>query len=101
MSKRLQISIDDHVAEVVLDRAEKHNALDMQMFDDLAAAGTRLAAESSVRAVILAGAGENFCAGIDLGIFSDPGDAIDPTSMAPQKDSHANRFQRALDNLDG
>jgi enoyl-CoA hydratase/carnithine racemase len=95
MSERLQISIENHVAEVLLDRPEKHNALDMRMFDDLAKAGARLAAEPSVRAVILTGAGDNFCAGIDLGIFSEPGDAIEPASMAPQKDSHANRFQRA------
>jgi enoyl-CoA hydratase/carnithine racemase len=95
MSARLQITIKDHVAEVLLDRPEKHNALDMQMFDDLAAAGGRLAADRSVRAVVLSGAGENFCAGIDLSIFSDPGDAISPASMAPQKDSLANRFQRA------
>ena len=45
--------------------------------------------------MVLAGAGDNFCAGIDLSIFSDPGDAIDPASMAPQSGSHANRFQRA------
>jgi enoyl-CoA hydratase/carnithine racemase len=95
MSARLQITIKDHVAEVLLDRPEKHNALDMQMFDDLAAAGGRLAADRSVRAVVLSGAGENFCAGIDLSIFSDPGVAISPASMAPQKDSLANRFQRA------
>jgi enoyl-CoA hydratase/carnithine racemase len=95
MSTRLQISVEDHVAEVLLNRPEKHNALDMRMFDELAAAAARLAAETSVRAVILTGAGDNFCAGIDLGIFSDPGDAIDPASMAPGKDSHANRFQRA------
>jgi enoyl-CoA hydratase/carnithine racemase len=95
MSTRLQISIENHVAEVRLNRPEKHNALDMEMFDELAAAGERLSAERSVRAVVLTGAGDNFCAGIDLSIFSEPGDAIDPASMAPQGDSHANRFQRA------
>ena len=95
MSTRLQTSIEDHVAEVRLNRPEKHNALDMGMFDELAAAGERLSAEHSVRAVVLTGAGDNFCAGIDLSIFSEPGDAIDPASMAPQGDSHANRFQRA------
>ena len=95
MSTRVQIRIEDHVAEVLLDRPEKHNALDMPMFDELAAAAARLSAESAVRAVILTGAGENFCAGIDLGIFNDPGDAIDPVSMAPQESSPANRFQRA------
>ena len=95
MSTRLQISIENHVAEVVLNRPEKHNAVDMRMFDELAEAGKRLSAERSVRAVVLTGAGENFCAGIDVSIFNDPDDAIDPASMAPQADSDANRFQRA------
>lgn len=95
MNTRVRISIDNHVAEVLLDRPEKHNAIDLQMFDELAEAGIRLSGERSVRAVVLAGAGENFCAGIDLGVFSDPGDAIDPESLAPQGDSPANRFQRA------
>ena len=95
MSRRLQISIRNHVAEVLLNRPGKHNAVDMRMFDDLAAAGDRLSAEQSVRAVVLSGTGENFCAGIDVSVFSDPGDAIDPASMAPQEGSDANRFQRA------
>ena len=95
MSTRLQISIDDHVAEVLLNRPDKHNAVDMQMFDEFAAAADRLAAEPSVRAVVLSGAGDNFCAGIDVNIFSEPGDVIDPASMAPQGGSLANRFQRA------
>ena len=95
MSTRLQISIENHVAEVLLNRPEKHNALDLPMFDELGAAGARLAAEPSLRAVVLAGAGENFCAGIDVSIFSELGTAIDPASMAPQADSIANRFQRA------
>lgn len=95
MSNHLQISIENHVAEVVLNRPQKHNAVDMQMFDELAEAGQRLAAERSVRAVVLTGAGENFCAGIDVSIFSEPGEAIDPASMAPRSGSDANRFQRA------
>ena len=33
MSTRLQISIDNHVAEVLLNRPEKHNAVDMALFD--------------------------------------------------------------------
>jgi enoyl-CoA hydratase/carnithine racemase len=95
MKRRLQISIEDHVAEVLLNRPDKHNAVDMPAFDEFAAAGVRLSAEPSVRAVVLSGAGENFCAGIDVNIFSGPADAIDPASMAPQGGSLANRFQRA------
>ena len=95
MKSRVRISIENHVAEVLLDRPEKHNAIDMRMFDELAEAGGRLSRERGVRAVVLAGAGDNFCAGIDLSVFSDPGEAIDPGSLAPQEGSHANRFQRA------
>jgi len=60
MSTRLQTSIENHVAEVRLNRPEKHNALDMEMFDALAAEGARLSAERSVRAVVLSGAATIF-----------------------------------------
>jgi len=95
MSNRVDISIDGHVAEVVLNRPEKHNAVDMQMFDELGQAATQLADNRTVRAVVLRGAGDNFCAGIDVSVFSDPGAGIDAASMAPQGESPANRFQRA------
>jgi enoyl-CoA hydratase/carnithine racemase len=94
MDTRVQISIDKHVAEVRLNRPEKHNAADMQMFDELGEAGIRLSREPALRAVVLTGAGDNFCAGIDLDVFNDPGDVLDPASFAPQGDSQANRFQR-------
>ena len=55
MKTRLEISIEDHVAEVLLNRPDKHNAVDMQTFDEFAAAAERLSAESSVRAVVLSG----------------------------------------------
>jgi enoyl-CoA hydratase/carnithine racemase len=95
MSERLQISVKDHVARVTLNRPGKHNAVDMQTFDELGSIGERLASEPAVRAVVLNGAGENFCAGIDTSIFTDAGGTIDPASMAPVDGSLANRFQRA------
>ena len=95
MSTRLQTAIDDHVAEVVLNRPDKHNAVDMAMFDELGELGASLAADRSVRAVVLRGAGENFCAGIDLDIFSNSEVPIDAASLAPLDGTPANRFQRA------
>ena len=77
MSNRVDISIDDHVADVVLNRPDKHNAVDMQMFDELGQAATQLADNRTVRAVVLRGAGDNFCAGIDVSVFNDPGAGID------------------------
>jgi len=69
MSQRVSISINDGVADVRLSRPEKMNALDDPMFDALVAAGRSLAADDSVRAVVLSGEGRSFCAGLDFSGF--------------------------------
>jgi enoyl-CoA hydratase/carnithine racemase len=94
MSEPLTVSIDDHVATVMLNRPEKANAVNLEMFDALGAAGRELAADRSVRAVVLAGAGDNFCAGIDVSLFQGGLD-FDDGSMRPIGGSPANRFQSA------
>lgn len=95
MNDRVRISRNDHVAEVMLNRPEKYNALDMGMFEALAAAADSLAAVSGLRAVVLHGSGGNFCAGIDVGVFTDPNVTIDEALMEPIAPSRANLFQRA------
>lgn len=64
--KRVSVTIDQHVAIVKLDRAEKMNALDHEMFLAIIAAGEEVSANPSVRAVVLHGDGRAFCAGLDL-----------------------------------
>lgn len=95
MSDVLTISVDAHVATVMLNRPDKHNAIDLDMFSALGEAGEELKANRSVRAVVLAGAGDNFCSGIDTSVFEQSGGAIDPSMMAPVAPSPANVFQRA------
>jgi enoyl-CoA hydratase/carnithine racemase len=80
---RLNISLDGHVALVMLNRPEKYNALDLRMFNALGEAAESLASESKVRAVVLYGAGDNFCAGIDIGVLTDPNVKIDESMLAP------------------
>src|SRR5205814_8784088 len=58
---------DDHVARVTLDRPEAKNALSVQMRDDLVAAVRRARADTDVRALLITGTGDAFCAGMDLG----------------------------------
>jgi len=70
MSQLVTVEIDAHVAEVRLNRPEKMNALSWEMFAAITAAGERLAADREVRAVVLCGAGEHFCAGLDLDNFA-------------------------------
>ena len=95
MSEPVTIAKDGHVATVTLNRPEKHNAIDLQMFAALAEAGTELANDSSVRAVVLEGAGPSFCAGIDLSIFQQNDSSTLISKLAPGEDSPANFFQRA------
>ena len=61
------ISRDDGVATVTLNRPEAMNALSRALRADLAAAMTELAADQTIRAIVLTGAGERaFTAGLDL-----------------------------------
>lgn len=79
-----------------MDRADKRNAVDLAMFESLKQAGDDIAANGSVRAVVLCGEGEHFCAGIDITVFQDAGiGAIGAQRMAPLADSPANFFQGA------
>ena len=95
MSDRLIVSVDGHVAEVMLNREHKYNALDMRMFEALGEAADRLAADASIRAVVLHGAGGNFCAGIDLDVLSDAETDFGAALRSPIAPSAANVFQRA------
>lgn len=95
MSERVLLSVEDRVAVVTLNRADKHNAVDLAMFEALAAAGDRIAADQAIRAVVLHGAGEHFCAGIDVGIFRGREASDLARSLAPAAPSPANLFQRA------
>jgi enoyl-CoA hydratase/carnithine racemase len=57
------------VATVTMVRADKHNALDHAMFEALQEAAGQLAADTSVRAVVLHGDGKSFCSGLDVASF--------------------------------
>ena len=95
MADRVVISVADHVAEVVLNRPDKFNALDLDMFRALDDAARTIADDASIRAVILSGAGDNFCAGIDLGVFRDGGAQAVQALLSPVEESAANLAQRA------
>jgi methylglutaconyl-CoA hydratase len=68
MYDTLLLTRDDRgVATLTLNRPEKHNAMSGLMLQELQDAARALAADRSVRVVVLTGAGKSFCAGGDLG----------------------------------
>ncbi len=79
----ISIDRDDRgVATLTLNRPEKHNSLSAQMIDDMSDAAAALAADTSVRVVVLTGAGTSFCAGGDLGWMREQMAADRATRMA-------------------
>lgn len=83
------------VAIVRLDRPDKRNAVNLEMFGELANCGEELARDRALRVVILAGAGDVFCAGLDLTLFDSAGPAALNDLLSPRDGSPANYFQRA------
>jgi enoyl-CoA hydratase/carnithine racemase len=69
VEQRISISVEDGVADVRLNRLDRMNALDLEMFEAIAECGVQLAATAGLRAVVLSGAGRAFCAGLDRGEF--------------------------------
>lgn len=64
--------IDDGVATVTMNRTDKRNALNVDLIEALGEAVTAIEQRDDVRALILAGAGKSFCAGMDLrGVIDD------------------------------
>lgn len=63
------LEIKDAIAFVTLNRPDKHNALNMDMFRGIDRVSKRLLHDKSlrsVRAVIVQGNGDNFCTGLDV-----------------------------------
>jgi enoyl-CoA hydratase/carnithine racemase len=62
-------TVIDGVADVRMNRPDKLNAVNQAMFKGLGDVGDALAADPSVRAVVLSGEGNGFCAGLDFSSF--------------------------------
>ena len=83
------------VATVTLNRPSVRNAFDDALVSELGSSFTRLGHDASVRAIVLAGAGSVFCAGVDLGWMarSEPGS----DSQQRQDADQIQRMLRAID----
>jgi methylglutaconyl-CoA hydratase len=64
--RTIDVTDRNGVALVTLNRPERHNAFDETMIAELTQAIEVIAASPRIRALVLLGAGESFCAGADL-----------------------------------
>lgn len=77
---RLEHTVADGVATVVISNPAKRNAMTTALWEALPVLLDELAARPSVRALVLTGAGDTFCAGADISSLRAPGS--DPQSLA-------------------
>lgn len=93
--KPVTLAIDGGVATLVLNRPDKLNSFTGSMHAEMLALVQGLAADETVRCVLLTGAGRGFCAGQDL---SDPVMKTGPgaADMGDTIDRLYNRLIRAL-----
>jgi enoyl-CoA hydratase/carnithine racemase len=92
------------IHHVQLNRPDKLNALDMEMFRALADAARQLKKDKSVRAIILSGKGRAFCTGLDVKSIISPWSTDDsykitsPTAKMDELMEKPSRSRREHDN---
>jgi len=89
MSELALVADDDGVRTITLNRPERRNALNVALLEALRAALDGAATDSSVRSVVLAGAGKGFCAGADVTEWSEAVDGGDDTALRWARNAHA------------
>jgi 2-(1,2-epoxy-1,2-dihydrophenyl)acetyl-CoA isomerase len=93
----------DGVARLVLDRPEAKNALTPEMRDDIVRRVRQVRADPDVRAVLITGEGDAFCAGMDLRqstVAGSGGSGFNPRDTSEALRSGVQAFIRELWELD-
>lgn len=83
---------DNGVAQVRFNRPDKMNALDPAQFDAIIAVGQELQTMKGLRAVVLAGEGRAFCAGLDISSFTAAADG-ERKPITDRTHGNTNTFQ--------
>lgn len=74
----IKVDVADEIAWVMFNRPEKRNAVNPQMHAEMEECLKRMETDADIRVIVLTGAGESYCAGMDLQQFfrendGDPG----------------------------
>ncbi|GHB09623.1 enoyl-CoA hydratase/isomerase family protein [Streptomyces chryseus] len=84
MEPQLDHTVADGVATVVISNPAKRNAMTAGMWAALPGLLERLAGDREVRALVLTGAGDTFCAGADISSLRERGERDGEPGDAPQ-----------------
>jgi enoyl-CoA hydratase len=93
MSESFHLRETNAIAVLTLCRAQASNALTLEFWRSFPAALRALDATGRIRALIIAGEGRNFCAGMDFSVFTNP--AMQDTASPAQR-SHFYHLARLM-----
>lgn len=98
MPEEILVEQQQSIATVVLNRPERHNALTLGMYTELPGIVAALDANSSVKVIVLRGAGQGaFASGADISEFErERGNAV----SARRYNDHVAKTERALEALE-
>lgn len=95
MTNRITIDKQGPIAHVRLSRPDKLNGLDLPMLHELVAAAKDIKRDHTLRAVVLSGQGEAFCAGLDFASVGKQPRAVAMAFAKVPRLQKLNLFQRA------
>jgi enoyl-CoA hydratase/carnithine racemase len=93
-SEFFELSHDDGVAHMKLNRPERMNTMTLDFFPDVRDAVRRLGDEAATRALVISSTGKHFCAGMALDVF-----AADPATLRTGSARERLAFQESLRRL--
>lgn len=67
----IQYTVKDHIATIKMNRPERYNAINQDFIDELLDALNHARHDTSVKCIVLTGAGKGFCAGADMSGFNN------------------------------
>ncbi len=94
----LEYTVNNGVAAILLNRPHVKNAFTFDMIDRWEQALRSAHADDAVRVVVVTGAGDAFCAGIDLDAFAEQ--ATDPLAVKSLLHERIHRVAFAVEDLD-
>lgn len=94
----LEYTVTDGIGTILLNRPQAKNAFTLEMIDQWAEALRSAKTDPSVRVVVLTGAGDAFCAGIDMSVLEAVGD--EPIAVKSMLSDGVHQIAHAVAELD-
>lgn len=94
----LEYSVRDHIATILLNRPHRKNAFTLDMVEAWADALLAAGDDPDVRVIVVTGAGDSFCSGVDLSDLK--GEERTPLGEKEMLTGRVHRVARAMESID-